>query len=66
MNRPTTIERAYELAQFGPCQNLDEVRAQLKRERHEMVEDHLSGPMISRQLRALVLKKRAAQAVDPA
>jgi hypothetical protein len=66
MNRPTTIERAYELAQFGPCQSLDEVRAQLKRERHDMVEDHLSGPMISRQLRALFLKKRAAQAVGPA
>jgi len=62
MNRPTTIERAYELAQYGPCESMDDVRAQLKRERHEFVEGHLSGPTISRQLRALFTKKRAARA----
>jgi hypothetical protein len=64
MYRPTTIERAYELAQYGPCESLDDVRAQLKRERHESVEGHLSGPTISRQLRALFAKKRATQAVS--
>jgi len=63
MYRPTTIERAYELAQHGPCKSVDDVRTQLKRERHESVEGHLSGPMIGRQLRALLVKKRAAQAV---
>ena len=66
MHRPTTIERAFELAQHGPCESLDEVRAQLKRERHESVGSHLSGPTISRQLRALFIKKRAAQAVGAA
>ena len=66
MYRPTTIERAYELAQSGPCQSLDEVRAQLKRERHESVESHLSGPTIGRQLRALFVKKRTAQTLGAA
>jgi hypothetical protein len=66
MHRPTTIERAYELAQHGPCESIDEVRAQLKRERHESVEGHLSGPTITRQLRALFVKKRAAQAASDA
>lgn len=63
MYRPTTIERAYELAQYGPCESLDDVRIQLKRERHEFITDHLSGPTIGRQLRVLLLKKRAAQGV---
>ena len=66
MYRPTTIERAYELAQFGPCESVDDVRAQLKRERHESVESHLSGPTIGRQLRALLVKRRATQAVGAA
>ena len=66
MHRQTTIERAYELARFGPCESLSEVRAQLKRERHESVEDHLSGTTIARQLRALFLEKRAGQSADAA
>lgn len=66
MYRPTTIERAYELAQFGPCESVDDIRAQLKRERHESVEGHLSGPTIGRQLRALFAKRRAAQAAGVA
>ncbi len=66
MFRPTTIERAYELAQFGSCETLNDLRAQLKREHHESVEDHLSGPTIARQLRALFAQRRAAQAVGAA
>jgi hypothetical protein len=63
MCRPTTIERAYELAQHGPCKTVDDIRAQLKRERHESVESHLSGPTIGRQLRAFLVKRRTVQAV---
>lgn len=63
MHLPTTIERAFELAQYGPCETLDQVRTQLKRERHESVESHLSGPAIGRQLRALLTKRRVAQPV---
>ena len=66
MHRPTTIERAFELAQHGPCESLGDVRSQLKRERHESVEEHLSGPTIGRQLRALFVQKRAAHAVGAA
>jgi hypothetical protein len=66
MYRPTTIERAYELARSGPCHSLNEVRAQLKRERHESIESHLSGPTIGRQLRALLLQKRSAPAIGTA
>lgn len=60
MHRPTTIERAYELARTGPCVSVDEIRAQLKRERFESVDGHLHGSTITRQLRTLCRNKRAA------
>jgi hypothetical protein len=66
MHRPTTIERAFELARSGPCESLEEVRTQLKRERHEAVDSHLSGPSIGRQLRAIFLEKQTAKAVGAA
>jgi hypothetical protein len=58
MHRLTTLERAYELARTGPCVNVDEIRAQLKRERFEAVDGHLHGSMITGQLRALCRAKR--------
>lgn len=49
--RPTTIERAFELARSGQCDNLPAIVAALKGERHESVDAHLAGPSIRKDLR---------------
>jgi hypothetical protein len=49
--RPTTIERAFELASSGACSNLPSIVATLKGERHESVDAHLAGPSIRKDLR---------------
>jgi hypothetical protein len=51
--RPTTIERAFELARLGGCRTLPEMVAILKGEQHDCVEAHLAGPSIRRDLRRL-------------
>ena len=48
-----TLERAFALARSGECASVGEIRLRLKKERCDSVEAHLSGPSISRQLRAL-------------
>ena len=50
---PSTLERAFELARSGECANPAEIRARLKKERHDQVEAHLQGPSITKQLRLL-------------
>lgn len=50
-HRPTTIERAFELARSGGCDNLPAMIAILKGERHESVEAHLAGPSIRKDLK---------------
>jgi hypothetical protein len=49
--RPSTVERAFELARLGAYENLPELVAMLKSERHEAVDAHLAGPSIRRDLR---------------
>lgn len=49
--RPTTVERAFELARSGRCDNLPAIVAALKGERHEAVDAHLAGPSIRKDLR---------------
>ncbi|MDQ2892152.1 MAG: hypothetical protein M3R64_03550 [Pseudomonadota bacterium] len=51
--RPSTIERAYQLARSGSCSNVDDVRRTLLAEGHDSVVAHLSGPTIRRALAAL-------------
>jgi hypothetical protein len=51
LNRPTTVERAFELARSGRCDNLPAIAAALKGERHEAVDAHLAGPSIRKDLR---------------
>jgi hypothetical protein len=64
--RPTTVERAFELARSGQCDNLPAIVAALKGERHESVDAHLAGPSIRKDLRriweAQGIKDAAAQA----
>ena len=49
--RPTTVERAFELARSGQCDNLPAIAAALKGERHESVDAHLAGPSIRKDLK---------------
>jgi len=53
MNRPTTVERAFELARSGACDNLPAIAATLKGERHEAVDAHLAGPSIRKDLKRI-------------
>ena len=50
LERPGTVERAFELARLGAYDGLPERVAILKRERHEAVDAHLAGPSIRRDL----------------
>lgn len=59
-NGPSVIERAFELALSGTCNNVHEVGLQLKKERFESVEAHLAGTSIRRQLRELCGKAAVA------
>lgn len=58
MDRQTTLERAFNLAQAGACRTVGEIRSQLKKEQLESVDAHLSGHSIQRQLRGLLAARR--------
>lgn len=60
MTDPTTLERAFALAESGGYATVEEIRGQLKREYFDQVDAHLAGAAITRQLRALCDKARAA------
>jgi hypothetical protein len=58
--KPTTLERAFELARTGKFHSVEEIRKRLLKEHHDQVDSHLSGPMIRRQLRRACTDARAA------
>ena len=51
LKRPTTVERAFELARSGEYRGLPEIIAVLKSEHHEAVDAHLAGRSIRLDLR---------------
>lgn len=51
--RPTTLERAYELARSGACRTVTEIKQQLLAEGYERVRDSLYGPTLNTALRKL-------------
>ncbi|MBS0315121.1 MAG: hypothetical protein JSS05_13145 [Proteobacteria bacterium] len=55
MRNQSTIERAFDLADGGRCRSVADIRAQLKQERHDAVDAHLSGMTIQRQLKQRML-----------
>ncbi len=58
-SRPTTLERAFDLARSGDCHTIPELRKRLKAEGHS--EQQISGSVLMRQLRELfALAKRNA------
>jgi hypothetical protein len=52
-DRMTILERAYQLARSGACANVSDIKKQLKAERYDRVEDHLSGRLIISTLKRL-------------
>jgi hypothetical protein len=62
---PLIFERAFELARSGSCRSVEDVRKRLVAEKYELVDAHLSGPLIRRQLRKACRAARA-QAVETA
>jgi len=65
LHRQTTVERAFDLAETGSCETVNDIRSQLKREQHESVDAHLAGSSIQKQLRARLERKRAAIPIPP-
>ena len=51
--RPTTLERAYELARSGACRTVGDIKAKLQAEGHERVQDRLYGGSLTSALRKL-------------
>lgn len=49
--RPTTLERAYQLAESGTCRTVSEVKSILSNEGYASVHDQLYGPTTTRALR---------------
>ena len=58
--RPTTIERAYELAKSGTCRTVGDIKAKLQAEGHERVQDRLYGGSLTSALRKLCVANYVA------
>lgn len=51
--RPTTLERAYDLARSGRCRTVSEIKQALSSEGFERIQDALYGPTLTSALRKL-------------
>ncbi|WP_339913220.1 hypothetical protein [uncultured Brevundimonas sp.] len=51
--RPTTIERAYQLAEGGDCRTVGDIKQKLQSEGHERVQENLYGSSLTGALRKL-------------
>lgn len=58
MSEQTVIERAFELARGGVYRSVDEITRTLKSEGYGSVENHLSGPSLRKQLRAIIVESK--------
>ncbi len=61
--RPTTLERAYQLADSGECRSVSEVKKRLQAEGYDRIADQLYGRTVTNALRdrcAAALEKRDA------
>lgn len=60
--RPTTVERAYQLAASGECASVAEVKQRLDKEGYANVVGQLYGPTIQAALRKLCAASQLANA----
>lgn len=51
--RPTTLERAYQLAESGACRTVSDVKQALQSEGYDRIQDSLYGGTITSALRKL-------------
>ena len=51
----TTLERAFEIARAGNARTVTDIGKQLNREGYELVQPHLNGSTVQRQLRTLIV-----------
>lgn len=51
--RPTTLERAYQLAREGRCRTVSDIKQALSSEGYDRIQDALYGPKLSADLRKL-------------
>ena len=63
-HRPTTLERAYELAREGRCRTVSDVKQALSAEGFDRIQDSLYGPTLSAALRKLCQENYVAPAED--
>jgi hypothetical protein len=54
--RPTTLERAYQLAEGGSCRTVSDVKQALQSEGYDRIQDSLYGGTITAALRKLCQK----------
>ena len=47
----TTIKRAFELARSGQCRSIEDIRRQLRKERHDRIDEHLAARSLQKQLK---------------
>lgn len=60
--RPTTLERAYELAREGRCRTVSDIKQALSAEGFDRIQDSLYGPSLSAALRKLCQEHYVAPA----
>jgi virulence-associated protein VapD len=60
--RPTTIERAYQLAQGGTCRTVGDIKQQLQSEGFERIQESLYGLSLTTALRKLCQDNFVAEA----
>lgn len=69
-NRPTTLERAFQLARSGEYATISDIRRQLKQEGFSDAPSQISGPTMLKQLRKLCEAARPdveqVEAIQPA
>ena len=65
-HRPTTLERAYELAREGRCRTVSDIKQALSAEGFDRIQDSLYGPTLSAALRKLCQEHYVAPAEEPA
>jgi len=63
--RPTTIERAYQLAEGGTCRTVGDVKQQLNAEGFERVQESLYGSSVTSALRKLCQASYTGPADEP-
>ncbi len=62
--RPTTLERAYQLAESGDCRTVSEVRQRLAAEGFERIADQLYGSSVTSALRERCQKNYKPTVID--